>query len=86
MLTHRYSEYRVHSSGKGKMTYEFAWQSDEDIVTESLASWMNSPSHRANLLSQLYVAAGVGIAHADNEALFITVTFSFLAFKALAAK
>lgn len=47
---------------------------------------MNSPSHRANLLSQLYVTAGVGIAHAENEALFISANFSFLDSEALAAK
>ncbi len=86
LLTPRYSEYRVRSSGKGNKTYDFSWKSDKGIVAEALTSWMNSPSHRANLLSQLYVTAGVGIAYADNEALFITVNFFLLPSEALAAK
>lgn len=85
LVTHRYREYHVYTGSDGSRTYDFSWKSEECIVAEALESWMNSPDHRVNLLSPLYVTAGVGIAHADNEALFITVNFSFLASEALAA-
>lgn len=84
LVTHRYREYYVYTRSDGRNTYEFSWKTQDGIVAEALESWMGSPGHRANLLSPLYLTAGVGIAHADNEAVFITVNFSFLASETLA--
>ena len=53
---------------------------------EAVALWLESPTHRANLLSPLYQATAVGVIPGTNETLFITQNFSRHAAEALAAR
>ena len=83
LRTHRYAEYRLYRKRDGNETYVFTWKTEEAIVAKAVHRWIES---RANLLSPLYVTAGVGVAHAENEALFVTQNFSILASDVLAAR
>lgn len=53
------AEYTYHKAGEN-LAYGFLSSST------TVAGWMNSPSHRANLLDQGYTDVGFGIAHAPN--------------------
>jgi uncharacterized protein YkwD len=39
------------------------------------SAWMNSPSHRANILSGSFSAAGVGVAYDDRGQVWVCVDF-----------
>jgi len=76
-LTHRYREYRMYRYTDGSEQFIFDWKSTDELVREAIDLWMQSSTHRANLLSPLYKAAGVGIVHTAQETLFITQNFSY---------
>lgn len=42
---------------------------------EVMTSWMNSPGHRANILSRSYTQIGVGVAKKSNGTLYFTQMF-----------
>jgi uncharacterized protein YkwD len=44
-------------------------------ATEMEVAWMNSPNHRANILSGAYSAAGVGIAIGADGQVWVAVDF-----------
>jgi uncharacterized protein YkwD len=44
-------------------------------VGEMESAWMQSPSHRANILSGAYSAAGVGIAYSSDGRVWVAVDF-----------
>jgi uncharacterized protein YkwD len=44
-------------------------------AAEALATWMNSPAHRANILSRDYTEVGTGVAAARNGRLFFVQVF-----------
>jgi uncharacterized protein YkwD len=44
-------------------------------VGEMESAWMQSPSHRANILSGAYSAAGVGIAYSSDGRIWVAVDF-----------
>ncbi|MGH7865438.1 MAG: CAP domain-containing protein, partial [Candidatus Binataceae bacterium] len=53
---------------------------DNDVVGRGVAqrairAWLNSPSHRANLLSDRFTETGVGVAHSANGRTYITQDF-----------
>lgn len=50
------------------------WQSAEQIGRETVSSWMESPSHRENILSPLYRNEGIGVVITLQES-FITQNF-----------
>ncbi|QXD16866.1 hypothetical protein GQ464_007985 [Rhodocaloribacter litoris] len=70
-LMHRYAEYRIYDEGT-RRRYVFSWRSPDEIARQVVASWLQSPGHRANLLSPIYAAEAIGVFRAENEALFIT--------------
>lgn len=43
-----------------------------------VGAWMNSPGHRANLLSGLYEVIGVGIVCAPDGTVWVTQNFGAL--------
>ncbi|GIV58727.1 MAG: hypothetical protein KatS3mg042_1640 [Rhodothermaceae bacterium] len=73
-LTHRYAEYRVKEHGTHRR-FDFTWRTIEELAWQVVASWLQSPRHRANLLSPVYGAEAIGVFRADNEAVFITQNF-----------
>ena len=51
------------------------WNSQEEIGLIAVSGWMNSPGHRANILTDTYDRAGVGVAVATDGKIFITQDF-----------
>lgn len=45
------------------------------VVTETVKGWMNSPGHRANLLSQDYNSVGFGVAISESGVAYIVQNF-----------
>jgi uncharacterized protein YkwD len=76
-LTHRYAEYRAGRDASGQPVYTFTWKEADEIARQAVAGWMQSRTHRANLLSPLYRAEAIGIVLAGNAALFVTQNFTF---------
>ena len=50
------------------------WQSPEQIGRETVASWMESPGHRENILYPRYQSEGIGVVITFQES-FITQNF-----------
>jgi uncharacterized YkwD family protein/spore coat assembly protein SafA len=46
-----------------------------EVMYDTRAGWMNSPGHRANILSPSYTQIGVGVAKAANGTLYWTQEF-----------
>ncbi|GHU38854.1 hypothetical protein FACS1894105_13200 [Clostridia bacterium] len=44
-------------------------------ASEAMKSWMNSPGHRANILSRTVTEIGVGAAKTSNGTLYFTQMF-----------
>jgi hypothetical protein len=42
------------------------WKTEDAIAAETVAGWMNSPGHRANILGADYDEAGLGIAYVNG--------------------
>jgi len=53
----------------------YDWNSPEDIAKQSVDGWMRSPGHRRNILEKGYSQAGVGIAIAADDSVYITQLF-----------
>jgi uncharacterized protein YkwD len=53
----------------------FDWNSSEKIAATTIAGWMSSPGHRANVLNKNSEKAGVGIVIAPNDQVLITQLF-----------
>ncbi len=47
----------------------------QKTAAEVMNAWMNSPGHKANILSQAYTTIGVGVAKAANGTLYWTQQF-----------
>jgi len=47
----------------------------QKTAAEVMSAWMNSPGHRANILSSAYTTIGVGVAKAANGTLYWTQMF-----------
>ncbi len=70
-LAHRFSSYERYEQ-KGAVHYVFDWRSEEEIAQHAVAMWMESPTHRANLLSPVYGGQAIGVATGDGATVFIT--------------
>ena len=57
----------------GVRTYD--WNSMEKIAATTVAGWMNSPPHRANLLGSQWQSEAIGIYIAANDQILITENF-----------
>jgi uncharacterized protein YkwD len=70
-LAHRYSSYeRVLRDGQ--VDYIVDWRSEEEIARHAVVLWLESPSHRANLLSLVYGGQAIGVATGQGATVFIT--------------
>ena len=55
---------------KKRTTYD--WNSIETITATTLKGWMDSPSHRENILQNDYTREGIGVAIASDDKVYIT--------------
>lgn len=69
-LTSHYVSYS--RSGGPDAPPVFEWKTPEQIARQTVAAWMQSPTHRANLLYADYHAAAVGVALGAHETVFVT--------------
>ena len=58
---------------KKRTTYD--WNSMETITSTTLKVWMDSDSHRENILQNDYTLEGVGVAIASDDKVYITQVF-----------
>ncbi len=56
----------------GKLTIDYAWKDLHQLAEEVVAGWMNSPPHRANLLSPRYVIQGIGVEITSGMEIYVT--------------
>ena len=69
--TSRYATYqRVFGEGSERLLLE--WKTQQRIAQDAVDGWLQSPPHRANLLSPDYESQGIGVAHSEEEELIIT--------------
>jgi len=57
---------------------KFEWQTQEELIKETVQGWMDSPGHRKNILTSEYDETGVGVAYVNGYIIatqvFITKT------------
>jgi uncharacterized protein YkwD len=69
--TYRYDTLKL--IREGSMTrQEYDWKTLDMLAREAIAGWLNSPPHRANLLSRVYHTQGVGVALSAGQQLYVT--------------
>ena len=69
--TSRYATYqRVFGEGGERLLLE--WKTQQRIARDAVNGWLQSPPHRANLLSPDYETQGIGVAHSEEEELIVT--------------
>lgn len=70
--THLFAEYTIMNRGSGAITYDVVWKTTADLARETVEAWMQSPSHRDNLLSPLFNTQALGIVLGANQTIFVT--------------
>jgi uncharacterized protein YkwD len=65
-----YSSVRIRGNER---TYD--WNTEEEIATESVRIWMNSPGHRRNILETSYDRSGIGVSISRDSKVFVTQVF-----------
>jgi uncharacterized protein YkwD len=58
---------------KKKTTYD--WNSMDKIANTTIKAWMDSESHRKNILEMNYIREGIGVAIAADDKVYITQVF-----------
>jgi uncharacterized protein YkwD len=53
----------------------FDWSSEERIARTTVAGWMASPGHRANILTAHWQREGIGVVIAPDRKVYITQNF-----------
>lgn len=53
----------------------YAWKSEQDIVATAVQGWLQSPTHRKNLLSPQYDRQGIGVAISGINVFITEVMF-----------
>ncbi|MEM6645364.1 MAG: CAP domain-containing protein [Bacteroidota bacterium] len=72
-LTHRYREVRLFPDGQ---PHEADWKTVGELAAETVAAWLDSPMHRANLLSPHYRGQAIGVVIGQNHTVYITQNLS----------
>lgn len=68
----RYTRYQETYDAQGTVIErQYAWKSEADIARETVQQWMDSPGHRANLLSPYHRTQAIGIALREDR-FFVT--------------
>ena len=63
----------IYSGGENIM-YLDGYYGTDTIATETVESWMNSPGHRANILTSYFQSEGIGVSISYNE-VYVTQNF-----------
>jgi len=48
----------------------------EELAAQAVASWMDSPGHRENILTDYWLAEGIGIVIAPDGRVYVTENFN----------
>ena len=67
---HRYASVNVVNGAQ-----YFDWNSESKIARETVAGWMGSPGHRANILTRHWRREGIGLGIAKDGKIFATQNF-----------
>lgn len=70
-LGHSYSQYR-RIYEPTRVSFEYNWKDQSEFAREVVQGWMDSPPHRANLLSDRYVVQGIGIRIVNGFEIYVT--------------
>lgn len=54
---------------------EYGWNTEDEIAETTVQGWMDSESHKTNILEDSYDAGGIGVYIADNDNVYITHDF-----------
>lgn len=68
---YRYSAY---STTDGVIT-SYNWSPVDEIAGRAVNGWMNSPGHRANILTEHFIFEGIGVAFSSDDRIYITENF-----------
>jgi len=71
MSLSRYDSY-YSTETEGVVTVFYSWKNVNDIAAEVVNSWLNSPSHRDNLLMERFDREGIGVALTSDQQLLVT--------------
>jgi uncharacterized protein YkwD len=53
----------------------YDWNTLEDIAVSTVDGWMNSPGHRKNILTPVWLREGIGVSIAPDDKVYITENF-----------
>ncbi len=53
----------------------YDWNALEDIAESTVEGWMNSPGHRKNILTPIWLREGIGVSIAPDDKVYITENF-----------
>jgi len=59
----------------GENIYSDDYRDPGDLAGHTVAAWMNSPEHRAAILSDRFLKTGVGVAHSADGTIYVTQDF-----------
>jgi uncharacterized protein YkwD len=58
----------------GVISY-YDWNTLEEIAVSTVEGWMNSPGHRSNILTPVWLREGIGVSIAPDDKVYITENF-----------
>ncbi|WP_412067607.1 CAP domain-containing protein [Rubrivirga sp. IMCC43871] len=70
-LTSRYRRYSERTAG-GRVTRTYDWFDRAELADRTVDGWLDSPSHRRNLLDPVARAQGIGVAVGTDDRVYIT--------------
>jgi uncharacterized protein YkwD len=53
----------------------YDWMSEEQIAKITVEGWMNSPSHRENILTEIFDREGIGVEITQDHKVYVTQNF-----------
>ena len=54
---------------------DYDWNTLEEIAESTVEGWMNSPGHRKNILTPVWLREGIGVSIAPDDKVYITENF-----------
>jgi len=54
---------------------DYDWNTLEEIAESTVEGWMNSPGHRKNILTPVWLREGIGVSIAPDDKVYITQNF-----------
>lgn len=67
----RYSDYTL-TYFPNEVVADYTWLTEAEFARETVDAWMDSPSHRANLLESSYHSQGIGIYLTTSLEIYVT--------------